>query len=362
MTAAIQKQGDPPPEPLVVMQGGQAETRAEFHERRAKGIGGSDVAAILGLSRYKTPEALWLEKTGQVAGDDTLTADRDRGNTFERIAIERYAERSGKSVMRAGDRGSHPLYPWMLYTVDAVEIDNGEEVICEVKCPSLGMYSRIKREGLPEEWRLQMQHYLCATECSRGRFIIFCADRMELVDFEVVADPELHALLIEKEQEFWTLVETMTPPANVVAEIALNKIVLVGEVEKRNDAEFLEAMAMLREAKAVEATAEQVVLEAKERVLEVVGERHGIFEAEGIGRLHHSQREGRKTLDEKALANARPLDRVAVGVALMPYFESGVIPEKVVESIGKCDLDLSQFKKQGRAFDEIRTYFSGGSE
>ena len=39
--------------------------RDQFLAGRKKGIGGSDVAAILGFSPYKSPYQLWLDKTGR---------------------------------------------------------------------------------------------------------------------------------------------------------------------------------------------------------------------------------------------------------------------------------------------------------
>ena len=36
----------------------------EWLEDRKRGIGGSDVATVLGLNKYKSPYQLWLEKTG----------------------------------------------------------------------------------------------------------------------------------------------------------------------------------------------------------------------------------------------------------------------------------------------------------
>ena len=38
--------------------------REQWLEERKKGIGGSDVACILGMSPYKTNVALWEEKVG----------------------------------------------------------------------------------------------------------------------------------------------------------------------------------------------------------------------------------------------------------------------------------------------------------
>ena len=44
-------------------------TREQFLRERRSGIGGSDVAAILGLSRWKTAYQVWQEKTGRAAID-----------------------------------------------------------------------------------------------------------------------------------------------------------------------------------------------------------------------------------------------------------------------------------------------------
>ena len=40
-------------------------TREAWLDRRRAGIGGSDVAALLGLSRWKTPLDVFLDKTGR---------------------------------------------------------------------------------------------------------------------------------------------------------------------------------------------------------------------------------------------------------------------------------------------------------
>ena len=47
-----------------------AMSRTEWLKERTKGIGGSDVATVLGLNPYKTPLELWEEKTGKTAGKE----------------------------------------------------------------------------------------------------------------------------------------------------------------------------------------------------------------------------------------------------------------------------------------------------
>ncbi|WP_240491790.1 YqaJ viral recombinase family protein, partial [Acinetobacter baumannii] len=44
--------------------------RTAWLELRNKGIGGSDAAAIAGLSKYKSPVAVYLEKTGQLEQEE----------------------------------------------------------------------------------------------------------------------------------------------------------------------------------------------------------------------------------------------------------------------------------------------------
>jgi hypothetical protein len=43
--------------------------RASWLAARGKGIGGSDVAAILGLSPWNAPLSLWMKKVGAIPSD-----------------------------------------------------------------------------------------------------------------------------------------------------------------------------------------------------------------------------------------------------------------------------------------------------
>lgn len=62
-----------------------------FLADRRRGIGGSDVAAVLGLDPYKTPYQLWRDKLGLEDGAANKAALR-RGNFLEAALLARYAE------------------------------------------------------------------------------------------------------------------------------------------------------------------------------------------------------------------------------------------------------------------------------
>ena len=46
---------------------------ADWLEYRKQGIGGSDASVVCGISRYKSPVELWMEKTNQLPPDRKST-------------------------------------------------------------------------------------------------------------------------------------------------------------------------------------------------------------------------------------------------------------------------------------------------
>ncbi|MCX2499574.1 YqaJ viral recombinase family protein, partial [Plesiomonas shigelloides] len=77
-----------------------ASTTQLTHEQwlaiRQQGIGSSDAAAAIGLSRYKSPLTLWLEKTGRKACDDlSQNAAVQWGIALEPLLAQVYAKRTG---------------------------------------------------------------------------------------------------------------------------------------------------------------------------------------------------------------------------------------------------------------------------
>lgn len=51
---------------INVLKSTKKMNKEEWLKWRSTGLGGSDVATICGLNKYKSPLQLWLEKTGQV--------------------------------------------------------------------------------------------------------------------------------------------------------------------------------------------------------------------------------------------------------------------------------------------------------
>ena len=82
-------------------------------------IGGSDVAAIFGISPWKTPLDLWLEKSGKLMPDESENMwQKEMGHLLEPVVAQMYAFRTGHRVITDTYLYQHALYPWALANID----------------------------------------------------------------------------------------------------------------------------------------------------------------------------------------------------------------------------------------------------
>ncbi len=84
----------------------------EQRQERRLGLGGSDVAAILGLSRYASPIDIYNDKVGELAEDIGNDAT-NRGNLLEPIIIKKYQDYSGCEVEEKLNTFTHLTYPFL---------------------------------------------------------------------------------------------------------------------------------------------------------------------------------------------------------------------------------------------------------
>ena len=73
-------------------------TEQQRNERN-QGIGGSDMPVILGLSSYKTPYQLYLEKTGQFKSEQEQNQFQYWGEQLEGVIRDEFAKRNNTSLL-----------------------------------------------------------------------------------------------------------------------------------------------------------------------------------------------------------------------------------------------------------------------
>lgn len=126
---------------------------------RRGGIGGSDVSAILGINKYRTPFEVWLDKTGRIPIDTSETSEAIHfGNVFEEVVAQEFARRAVKKVFKQNKTYIHPEYPMLRANIDR-DIAH-EPGFLECKTASAFLASEWKGDEVPAPYLLQVQHYM----------------------------------------------------------------------------------------------------------------------------------------------------------------------------------------------------------
>jgi putative phage-type endonuclease len=182
---------------------------SEWLEWRNNGIGASDAPIIMGVSPWKTPYKLWLEKTtGQ--SDFSGNAATERGHALEDSA--RQCAEKHLSRLFLPQCSEHQKHPWMRASLDGISMDRE---ILEIKCPykpdhPSSDHNIAKQGKIPEKYYPQLQHQLEVAQAEKGWYFSFDGEDGVAVPFE--RDEDLIAELLEKEQAFWACVQEFKPP------------------------------------------------------------------------------------------------------------------------------------------------------
>ncbi len=202
--------------------------REEWLAWRRRGIGGSDAAALLGLSPFSSPFSVWADKIG--LKPDTPDSEALRvGRDLEEYVARRFTERASLPVQRMNALLGSVEQPYMCANIDRRV--RGRDAGLECKTTSAYNYrSFVSPDGsvsVPAHYYVQCVHYMAVTGWrdwylavlimgSDFRVYRFTREENPEADERVdgvvsVSDAEIETL-IGREREFWALVEAKTPP------------------------------------------------------------------------------------------------------------------------------------------------------
>ena len=178
-------------------------------KERMQYIGGSDIAAIMSQSRWKTPYRLWAEKTGKIQMPDLSNVEAvEMGTRLEQFVADLFSEKTGKSVRKAPKTYSHPDYSYLVAHVDRL-ITGTDELL---ECKTCSAYKLEEWENkIPKEYILQVIWYLGITGRKRG-WIACLIGGQKFVYMQIDFDEELFNLMVEKAVKFWNMVQNKIPP------------------------------------------------------------------------------------------------------------------------------------------------------
>lgn len=140
----------------------------EWLEARRSRIGGSDIAAIMGLSPWCSPWQLWHRKRGTI--DDKPSSDlMEAGHYVEPAAVSWYADHNLTDGLYLRNTGTwvHQDRDWQLANPDRLIVDNPHSErhpagVLEIKFTpnNLGQWSRDGVDGPPPHYWAQVQWYM----------------------------------------------------------------------------------------------------------------------------------------------------------------------------------------------------------
>ena len=197
------------------------DSRLDYLRHRQNYIGGADAAGVLGLSPFADSSRyeVWRQKVMPVEQIDNIDNPHIRRGEFMEGVVQKMVR--GEAPWQSeddaidpsaepGEHHRHPDYDFIGGTPDM----EAPGRIYEVKAPTTGKVERIKKNGVPEYWWIQGEHY----RLLRGKPVTFVIMDYNGWDLYVLDIPEpennLHERMLGEYKTFWhDHVETFTPPA-----------------------------------------------------------------------------------------------------------------------------------------------------
>ena len=144
-------------------------SREDWLERRTSYIGGSDAAACIGKSPYKSNVELWEEKTGRrqqadISGKDCVEYGKSAEYYLRELFKLDFPEYKVEYI--ENNMWLNDTYPWAHASLDGwLRDDRGRWGILEIKTSEIMRASQRESwdEQIPDTYYLQILHYLAVT-------------------------------------------------------------------------------------------------------------------------------------------------------------------------------------------------------
>ena len=193
-------------------------SRQEWLQYRTQGIGGSDVSVIAGINPYRSVYQLWLEKTGQITPEETENEYTQFGTLLEPIVRKVFTQKTGIKVRKKNMLLQSEEYPFMLANLDGVIRIYDEFCLFEAKTASAYKSDEWKN-GIPQEYLLQIQHYMAVTGAIRTSYIAVIIGGNHFEYRIIERDDKMIADIIAMEKQFWevnVIGKTVILPSEII--------------------------------------------------------------------------------------------------------------------------------------------------
>lgn len=182
---------------------GPYDNRDDWLEARKQGIGGSDVASLLGLSGFGSPLKVFYQKVE--GATEEPTERMEIGLEMEPVILERWERKSGLFTDRRMEIYDKLIiiksedHPWLLHSPDALLLEDGQ-VIAGIECKNIG--TDHGWDPLPPFYASQVQHGLLCSGLDKWIVLARVGGSRQIVR-EVYPDLEMQGRIIAEGERFW---------------------------------------------------------------------------------------------------------------------------------------------------------------
>lgn len=256
--------------------------REQWLTVRRTGIGGSEIAAVLGMSKHASPYEVYLDKRGELPLDRPQPAELAEaafwGHAHEPTIASVFAERTGLRVVEGPGTLAHVERRWMLANLDRAVIERGKSSpssLLEIKTRSAYQLDEWLL-SVPDQPALQTHWYLAVTGYQHA-YVAALLGGNRLIVHRVERDEQLVEHLVEIVGQFWQGVLDGTPPPVDGSEATADLLghlydVQADAVTVADPAELLPLLERRRELKAREARTANELREVDNRLKSMAGE------------------------------------------------------------------------------------------
>ena len=250
----------------------------DFSVDRTKYIGGSDIGAILGLSRFRSPLEVWMEKTGkEIRKLDSLPLRF--GSFAEEFVASEYARATGFKLIHDESIYIHPEHAFMSAHMDRFVLEGGSSsptriLECKTAHPfSAGDWGEVGSDEVPMSYLCQCIWYMAITNINQVDLAVLFGNS----DFRIYAmnrDLGLENTILEKASLFWNdyVLKDTPPPAQ--SEADCQTLFSKGDPKKTLEAqsETLELSRRLVLLNSEISTREEAISSIKQAIMNQMGE------------------------------------------------------------------------------------------
>jgi putative phage-type endonuclease len=198
----------------------------DFSVDRSKYIGGSDIGAILGLSRFKTPLEVWMEKTGKETKKlDSLPLRF--GGFAESFVASEYARSTGFELIHDESIYIHPQHSFMSAHMDRFVLEGGAASSTSTSTPtrilecktanpfSAGDWGEVGSDEVPMGYLCQCIWYMAITNINKVDLAVLFGNS-DFRIYEITRDLELENTILQKASHFWDeyVLKDLPPPVS----------------------------------------------------------------------------------------------------------------------------------------------------